>query len=307
VQTTIDVLLIKFTQTRGLIYHPNVLLLVVELIKFTFSCLMITLNQNIQLLIAEIQRYPMSNLRYSVPALLYSAQNYLIFIAVRRLNVPTFQITYQLRILYTAFFAHIMIGKTHTRRQLCALMMLTAGVILLHSEAITTFVKFDIIGIITTLIAALLSSFAGVYIEKIMKDKSNTDKFTGMIIRQWQLGLFTIPINIASLWIVGGVHNPFENFDNKYIWCIIICSSIGGILVATMICYADSIIKCFATSVSIIICGFASLWIDNRYNPSIQLVIGGFVVLFALFLYTFSDPKTNSDETIPLTESLQES
>lgn len=64
-----------------------------------------------------------------VPAGLYTLQNNLLYVALQNLDGTTYQVTYQLKILTTALFSVIMLGKQLDATKWGALVVLTCGVI----------------------------------------------------------------------------------------------------------------------------------------------------------------------------------
>ena len=64
----------------------------------------------------------------AVPSGIYSLQNNLLFVAISYLDAPTYQITYQLKILTTAVFSVVLMKKRITGRQWFSLMVLMVGV-----------------------------------------------------------------------------------------------------------------------------------------------------------------------------------
>jgi UDP-sugar transporter A1/2/3 len=106
--------------------------------------------------------------------MLYIVQNNLLYVSASHLDAATYQVTYQLKILTTAMFAVLMLGRSLSKHQWCALVTLVAGVAMVQvsgSEAPVALGREQnrLIGFSAALGACLLSGFAGIYFEKILK------------------------------------------------------------------------------------------------------------------------------------------
>ena len=63
-----------------------------------------------------------------IPSIIYLVQNNLLYVAASNLDVATYQITYQLKILTTAVFAVLMLNKKLIKTQWISLVILVIGV-----------------------------------------------------------------------------------------------------------------------------------------------------------------------------------
>jgi UDP-galactose transporter len=109
------------------------------------------------------------------------------------------------------------------------------------------------VGLMAVLAACCTSGFAGVYFEKILKDPKLE---CSVWMRNLQLSLFSTMIGLG-----GVVYNDygaisaggfFQNY-NSMVWVVIALQGVGGLVIATVIKYADNILKTFASSCSIIL------------------------------------------------------
>jgi UDP-galactose transporter len=66
--------------------------------------------------------------KLAIPAVLYTLQNTLQYLAVSNLDAATFQVTYQLKILTTAIFSVLMLGTSLSPRKWISLLLLIVGV-----------------------------------------------------------------------------------------------------------------------------------------------------------------------------------
>jgi drug/metabolite transporter (DMT)-like permease len=76
--------------------------------------------------------------KLAIPAVLYTIQNSLQYIAVSNLDAATFQVTYQLKILTTAIFSVLMLGRRLSTRQWLSLLLLIVGVSIIQVPQATS-------------------------------------------------------------------------------------------------------------------------------------------------------------------------
>uniref|UniRef100_F1L884 UDP-N-acetylglucosamine transporter n=1 Tax=Ascaris suum TaxID=6253 RepID=F1L884_ASCSU len=309
-QTTALVLILRYSRTQktdGPRYLSSTAVVTAEVVKL-FTCLLVIAmqhNWNFIGFYTEIYNDVIAKsgdtLKVGVPALLYVVQNNLLFLALSKLDAATYQVTYQLKILTTAFFSVTMLNKKLNGIKWISLIMLTAGVALVQlpsdsknpkAKETTSFSIGDsdhLIGLLAVLTACFSSGFAGVYFEKILKGTT-----VSLWMRNLQLAFFSIFGGLFMVWLYdsGKVsENGFFQGYNSVIWIVVLLQAYGGLVIALVVKYADNILKGFAVSLSIIISSFISYWFLNDFQPTVAFVIGASIVIASTFLYSH-EPKT---------------
>lgn len=193
--------------------------------------------------------------KLAVPAILYVIQNNLQYVAASNLDVATFQVTYQMKILTTAFFSVLMLGKRLSRAKWCALVMLAMGVGIVQLQSTTapgharssshskhslrdeipdeaeTLVKRAVDaaaatlpatmhpfrGFVAVTMACLTSGLAGVYFELLLKSGSSSGA-PDLWVRNTQLSLFSLVPALVPILFTG--HSPdiswISNIASKF-------------------------------------------------------------------------------------------
>lgn len=194
--------------------------------------------------------------KMGIPAVLYVIQNNLQYLAASNLDLATFQVSYQMKILTTAFFSVILLGKRLDKGKWAALLLLAAGVGVVQVQSVTGDahasasgkVMYPIRGFIAVSVACLTSGLAGVYFELQIKSPSASP---GLWIRNTQLCAFSIalaafPIVLAPNGEIprSWVERVSEQFRHLNGWAVgtIVTQAVGGLLTAVVIRYADNIL-----------------------------------------------------------------
>ncbi|WVQ73939.1 hypothetical protein IAR50_003520 [Cryptococcus sp. DSM 104548] len=267
--------------------------------------------------------------KLSVPAILYVIQNNLQYVAASNLDVATFQVTYQMKILTTAFFSVMLLGKRLTRAKWASLILLAVGVGIVqiqstsapatahtshassgHEHALRSEIPSDphervmhpLRGFTAVTLACLTSGLAGVYFEFILKGSSSSNTPPpDLWIRNTQLSLFSlipalvpIVINPSGPDGAGYISKVLGCFDNFNGWAVgtVLTQTLGGLITALVIRYSDNIMKGFATSLSIVISFMASVALFS-YPITLTFVLGASTVLFATYSYNAPAPANS--------------
>lgn len=208
--------------------------------------------------------------------------------------------TYQLKILTTAFFAVTILRKTLIRVQWGALVMLLLGVVLVQlantgpQKLASGVEQNQLLGFAAALSACFLSGFAGIYFEKILKGSD-----ISVWIRNVQLSFLSLPFGLVTCFINDGTiireNGFFFGYDGFVIYLVVL-QACGGLLVALVVKHADNILKGFATSLAIIISCVASIYLFD-FQLTFQFAFGASLVICSIFMYGYQ-PKTVDKHTV---------
>jgi len=230
---------------------------------------------------------PIDTLKVAVPAIVYYVQNNLIYLGATHLDAATTQVTYQLKILTTALFSVFLLNKKLISFQWVALLLLFVGIACVQLTQTKTKKVEDsnqnvLIGFLAILSACILSGFAGVYFEKILKNSH-----ISLWIRNIQLAAIAIPFGLIQVFITDFDFIQEKGFFYGYsllTWTVIFLQAQGGLLVAVVVKYADNILKGFATSIAIIFSCVVSIYVFD-FVLTFQFFIGASLVIASVFLY----------------------
>ncbi|CEP19395.1 hypothetical protein [Parasitella parasitica] len=262
----------------------------------------------------EILYRPAETLKMLIPSGLYALQNNLLYVALSNLEAATFQVTYQMKIMSTAVFSVVLLGKSLSRDKWLALFLLMIGVTLVQSQsmsassastATTASAKDEIlmapqnpfIGFMAVITSCVSSGFAGCYFEKILKTSD-----TSMWVRNIQLGISGALFSLVGMFaydiqpiMEGGLLQGYDWLT----WVVVANQALGGLLVAIVVKYADNILKGFATSLSIIVSGIISIYLFN-FQPSGVFIVGAMIVMSSSYLYSIDFSKRFQNRVKPL-------
>ncbi|MBW0497163.1 hypothetical protein O181_036878 [Austropuccinia psidii MF-1] len=235
--------------------------------------------------------------KLSIPAILYVIQNNLQFVAAANLDVATFSVTYQLKILTTALCSVVMLGRRLSPLKWISLLFLAVGVALVQLQNVSqdtpsartaTKTADRFVGFVAVTSACFTSGLAGVYFELVLKSSGKVDLW----IRNIQLSLFSLLPALFTTFVTSS-HDGylFANFG-FWAWATVLTQVLGGLVTALVIKFADNILKGFATSLSIILSTLAGVFLFGSPLP-ITSALGGLVVLLATYTYNSSSESAS--------------
>ncbi|KAJ8614296.1 hypothetical protein CTAYLR_001187 [Chrysophaeum taylorii] len=236
-----------------------------------------------------------------VPAALYAVQNNLQYVAASNLEPAIFQLLYQMKLLTTAFFSVVLLGRRLKVRQWASIALLAAGLAEASSAnsapprrrgppAHGVFLT----GFAAVFAACCTSGFSSVYFERVVKRaataKSNDKPKISVWARNAQLA--TLSSIIAA---TGAILKDGDKIRRRgvlagftpLVWTVVALQAGGGLCTAAVIAYADNLLKGFATGISMLLSTIASCyWFD--FHITSPFIAGATCVLGAICLYARS-------------------
>ncbi|KAJ3306890.1 hypothetical protein HDV03_003927 [Kappamyces sp. JEL0829] len=298
-----NVLVTRKSRMSSELYLPSTAVVMMELFKLVISLVgwmteakQLGKSPGLSLLLDDVFGPQSDYLAMSLPAAFYFIMNIFQLVAQTHLDPATFQITNQFKLLTTALFTTLWLGKTLGWRKWSCLGLILLGIVIVQSDGIrrsSTDPSHDhngagrVLGMLSMVLACCLSGFSGVWFEGALKGKK-----VSLYLRNIQLSLFSlVPGFFFAVLIVDGEQvrekGFFYGYDG-YAWCSIVINSFGGILVAVVVKYADTILKVIATTLSIVLSATLSIFFFG-FVVSSGFVLGALTVIAGTFLYILGD------------------
>lgn len=291
------------------LYDVSEMILFCEMTKFLMAMVleMRALGSGISGLYQSLKIHvfdnPMDSLKIAVPAALYLLQNTLLYVALSNLSAPMFQVTYQSKLLTTAFVSVLLLKRRYAFQQWVALGALGVGVAIVilsekgKSDASVAEGQSLSKGLVAVVIACLSSALAGVYTEMILKNvgaKKTAAITPSLWMRNIQMAFISVCIAIVKIFLSAAneTDKPKEFMQGFtfWVWVLISLQAGGGLLVAAIIKYADNVLKGLATGVAVAFSTFCSMILfGTPLTP--QFALGSVVILSSVYVFSTSGKK----------------
>jgi len=288
------VLFIRYTLIQGgPRYFSSTAVVMGELFKI-FVCLFMIFcegDYSLKLLKADIVSHPLTGLKLAIPAFLYSIYNNILYYGLSNLEVPVYQVTNQLKIFSTAIFFSILLKhKLPFAKWLSlALLFLGTSIVQLQASEYSTSETSQgnvWLGIAAVSSGAVLSGFAGVYFEKIMKSVQ-----TPMWILNFYLAVFGFIFSLLVTFV--NDYNVICEQGFFYGWnltvvVLVINQAAGGLIISFIVKLANTIVKGFISALSIISSTVFSIYFFG-FKVSWWFVVGTLFVCSGIYMYQLPD------------------
>jgi len=239
---------------------------------------------------------PKELVQYSIPAIIYSVNNNLVFVILQYMNPTTFQLLSQLKTVFTGLLFRIFLGRTLTKYQYLAIWQLTCGTATSHIPLCVTATvgvaaatsTSASIGFMMSVGSCLLSAMGGIYSEKLLK-KNASSSIHWQNIQLYGWGCF---FNLLGAIVTDpeSVYNPFKGF-NFWAFAVVLNNALNGLAISAILKYADNIARVYAHAAAMMVTMLISV---SLFGQSItpQIAIAVAMVGASAVQYNLKDTPT---------------
>lgn len=284
-------------------YRPSTAVMLVETLKFAICFAMVLQAKRgdaaaaLRTLRFEVFADKPGLVKMTVLAFLYALQNIFALFAYDYVDVATYQIVYQLKIITTAMFMIVLLNRRFSIVQWGAMLALMVGVAVCSYSRLPESDDHETHGLDSTRIIgvgvvfglAVNSGLAAAYFERVMKShKSNATMQTIDPLWTRNLQLSAISVAVTSVDLVrnaGEVYtNGFFHGFHSMVFAVIFLQAVGGLTIAAVVRYSDNIVKNFGTSFSLIFSCIISNYMFDQ-SATWSFYFGVLLVVGAVFVY----------------------
>ncbi|WCJ35024.1 Nucleotide-sugar transporter family protein [Euphorbia peplus] len=228
---------------------------------------------------------------YPIPAALYLFKNLLQYYIFAYVDAPGYQILKNLNIISTGILYQMILKRKLSEIQWAAFILLCAGCTTAQLNPSSDHVlQTSYQGWVMAIIMALLSGFAGVYTEAIIKKRPSRN----INVQNFWLYVFGMIFNAMAILI-----QDFDAVMNKGFFhgytlitvLMILNHALSGIAVSMVMKYADNIVKVYATSVAMLLTAVVSVFLFG-FHLSLAFFLGSTVVSVSVYLHSIGKLTT---------------
>ncbi|KAH9603548.1 hypothetical protein KSS87_011311 [Heliosperma pusillum] len=222
---------------------------------------------------------------YPIPAILYLVKNLLQYYIFAYVDAPGYQILKNLNIISTGVLYRIILKKRLSEVQWAAFILLCAGCTTAQLKSNSDRVlQTSLQGWMMAIVMALLSGFAGVYTEAIIKKRPQRN----INVQNFYLYVFGMILNAIAIMVQDFDAVLNKGFFHGYSFVtvlMIVNHALSGIAVSMVMKYADNIVKVYSTSVAMLLTAVVSVFLFG-FHLSLAFFLGTTVVSVSVYLHS---------------------
>ena len=241
-------------------------------------------------------------LHFSIPAAIYFVNNNIMFLIIERINSTQFQILSCLKTVFTALLFRAVLCRVLSLTKWAAIVTLACGAASSQLQQACAAGSHDdygpglelsnaetVMGIVGTALSSLLSSFAGVYSEMLLKKDAQLHSINlqNALLYSWGVVFNSIGLVIfegTEVYNRGLLHGY-----NAWTWALLFNNSVAGLTISAVLKYTNNIVRVFAhTGAMVITATIGVLFIDAHATPQLPLAI--MIVSASTVIYAADGP-----------------
>lgn len=279
--------------------------------------LKLILSISMYVAIPELQRthrtiHIRSMIEFAIPGAVYFLNNNLVFFILAKITSTEFQILSCLKTVFTAVLFRCLLSRLLSITKWAAIMTLACGAAVsqldihttseivvvvepssgIHSAA-SDYVHSIPLGVVATLGSSILSSFAGVYNEVLLKrdGQAHSIHLQNVILYTWGVIFNTIGMGILyrdQLWTT----SFFTGFD-MFTWLLVLNNTLSGLAISAVLKFANNIVRVFAHAGAMTITAvIGSAVFGHQVTP--QLILSIMIVTASTISYAADGPTISA-------------
>lgn len=223
---------------------------------------------------------------YPIPALLYLIKNLLQYYIFAYVDAPAYQILKNLNIISTGVLYRLILKKNLSAIQWAAFILLCVGCTTAQLDTSSESdhaLQTPLQGWLMAIVMALLSGFAGVYTEAIIKKRPSRN----INVQNFWLYIFGMIFNLGAVFVQDFDDVISKGFFHGYSFitvCMILNHALSGIAVSMVMKYADNIVKVYSTSVAMLFTAILSKFLFG-FHLKLSFLLGFTVVSISVYLH----------------------
>eukprot|EP00656_Telonema_subtile_P052730 TRINITY_DN7423_c0_g1_i3.p2 TRINITY_DN7423_c0_g1~~TRINITY_DN7423_c0_g1_i3.p2 ORF type:complete len:297 (-),score=98.42 TRINITY_DN7423_c0_g1_i3:238-1128(-) len=224
------------------------------------------------------------------PAAIYAVQNWCLFYAAANMDPLAFNLVNQTKLIWTAFFVFLVLGRPQSKTQMLAIGLLMAAAFTLtaapadHSASVPTLFWE---GIVPNLVAALLSGVAAALSQYALQGPLNRSSY-----------VFTMELCVFQLlWFVlkeqGSMFTQGASFFNGWTQITILPilnNALGGIFTGQVVKYAGAVRKTLAVIAALMLTSVFRFFYYENAPLSEQMYVALPLMLVGNYLHASYPP-----------------
>lgn len=233
-----------------------------------------------------------------LPACTYAVQNVLVQVSYQHLPPIVFNLINQTKLLWTALFVFLLLGKRFSAPQCVAMLVLLSAAVLLSlakdsggGGGSASPASFEL-GLLPVLLASILSGVGAAITQQSMQVHKRDPALVTIELSVYGSVFLALPMLWSSLSSFGGAAAPvgvstdslFEGWD-AYTLIPVVANALGGLLVGTVTKHVGGVLKSFALICGIAFTAFVESFVYGAVLPP-EVYVAAALVAFSLFLYS---------------------